>query len=67
MNEKFKYSTKLGQVQYEEFRVHSVAKKCDYLQLNRELQVSNPFIIQTECIDIATIYERTTATAVAKG
>ena len=37
-----------SRVQYEEFRVHSTASKCVYLPVKHELEVSNPFIIQTE-------------------
>ena len=44
INEKFK-----SQVQYEEFQGHSTAIKCIYMPLNHELEVSNPFNIQTEC------------------
>ena len=56
-------------MQYEEFRVNSTASKCVYFTLNHELEVSNPFTIQTECsamIYIATILERTTTAAAAK-
>ena len=36
-------------MQYEKFRVHSTDGKCVSLPLNHELDVSNPFNIQTEC------------------
>ena len=36
-------------MQCKEFGVHSTSSKCVYLPLNHELEVSNPFNIQTEC------------------